>query len=314
MEYHDYYQTLGVPRNANEKEIKRAYRELARRYHPDLNPGDKNAESRFKELNEAYEVLSDPEKRSRYDQLGASYSQWQRTGGSGSFDWSHWASNGGAGTTAPRRARSSRIEYDSGGGLFSDFFNAVFGDNGSRDQRAPKRPIRGRDVEVTASVTLEEAYHGTTRKISNGESEHLFTAHIPPGATDGTKVRFASQGKRGFAGGERGDLFVQVTIEPHPLFERSGDDLFMDLKLDVYTAALGGEVRIQTLNGDIKLRIPPGTQSGQKIRLSQKGMPRLKEPTQAGDLYVRPLIQVPTELNEQERQLFEKLRTMRRNG
>jgi curved DNA-binding protein len=312
MEYRDYYQTLGVQRNATDKEIKRAYRELARRHHPDLNPGDKNAENRFKELNEAYEVLSDPEKRSRYDQLGISYWQWQRNGGSGSFDWSRWASNVGTTGTA-RRGRTARVEFDngSGGGIFSDFFNSIFGDS-NRETRTPKKPIRGRDVEVTASITLEEAYHGTTRKISNGESEHLFTAHIPAGATDGTKVRFANQGKRGFAGGERGDLFVIVSVEPHPVFERNGDDLYMDLKLGLYTAVLGGEVRIATLNGDIKLRIPPGTQSGQRIRLNQKGMPRLRDAEQFGDLYVRPLIQVPTELSEEECQLFEKLRKLRR--
>lgn len=312
MEYRDYYQTLGVSRNATDKEIKRAYRELARRYHPDLNPGDKAAENRFKELNEAYEVLSDPEKRMRYDQLGTNYRQWQNSG-AGGFDWGTWASNA-SDASAQRRARSSsRIEYDNGsGGIFSDFFNAVFGESG-RESRSAKKPIKGRDIEVNATITLEEAYHGTTRKVSNGESEHLFTAHIPAGSADGTRVRFAGQGKRGFAGGERGDLYVIVSIEPNTLFERNGDDLYMDLKLDIYTATLGGEVRLPTLNGDIKLRIPAGTQSGQRIRLSQKGMPHLREPNLFGDLYVRPLIQVPTELSEEERQLFEKLRTLRRN-
>lgn len=305
MEYRDYYRTLGVPRNATEKEIKRAYRDLARRYHPDLNPGDKDAENRFKEINEAYEVLSDRDKRARYDQLGPN---WQRSVG---FDWGRWASSGSS------NRRSSRVQYDSegSGSIFSDFFNAVFGDGGrSSHTRSQKKPIRGRDVEVTVTISLEEAYRGTTRKISNGDRRHQFTAHIPPGARDGTKVRFAAQGKSGFAGGEHGDLYIIVAVDEHPIFERDGDDLYMDLKVDLFTAVLGGEIRVPVLNGDIMLRIPPGTQSGQRIRLQDKGMPYLRNPNQRGDLYVRPLIQIPTELKEPEIELFERLRSLRSKG
>ncbi len=306
MEYRDYYRTLGVPRNATEKEIKQAYRELARRYHPDMNPGDKEAENRFKEINEAYEVLSDREKRARYDQIGPN---WQRS--NANFDWGRWASSNSGGNR-----RSSRVQYDSSGsgGIFSDFFNAVFGDGGRNQTRSQKKPIRGRDVEVTVTISMEEAFRGTTRKISNGDGRHQFTAHIPPGAHEGTKVRFASQGKSGFAGGEHGDLYVVVSINEHPIFERDGDDLYMDLKLDLFTAVLGGEVRVPVLSGDIMLRIPPGTQSGQRIRLQNKGMPQLRNPKQRGDLYVRPLIQIPTELNDTEIRMFEQLRDIHSKG
>ncbi len=305
MEYRDYYKILGVPRNASDKEIKRAYRDLARRYHPDLNPGDKRAENRFKEINEAYEVLSDTKKRTRYDRKGHNR---QRGNSDVGFDWGRWASSTGN-TSQGQNWRSQERT----GNFFSDLLNTIFGDGGrprneSRQRR--KKSIRGGDVEVPVQITLEESYHGTTRKISNGERGHQFTAHIPRGSQDGTKVRFAGQGKHGFAGGAHGDLYVVVSIEPHPIFEYEGDDLYMDLKLDLYTAVLGGETRIATLGGDVILRIPPGTQSGHRIRLNDKGLPRLRNPDQYGDLYVRPLIQIPTELSEAEQQLFEELRTL----
>lgn len=317
MEYRDYYQILDVPRTANEQEIKRAYRKLARQYHPDLNQGDRNAEARFKELNEAYEVLSDAEKRARYDQLGSSYQQWQHMGGSGNFDWSRWASNS-AGSPNGMNQRSSRVQYDTtgSGGIFSEFFNSIFGDsnNTSRtrsSESSTKKPIRGRDIEVDVSITLEEAYHGTTRQIDHGNRSNQFTANIPRGSRNGTKVRFAGQGKSGFAGGEQGDLYIVVSMQDHPIFERDGDDLYMDLKLSLYTPILGGEVRIPTLKGDVKLKIPPGTQSGQRIRLKNKGMPQLRNPDRYGDLYVRPLIQIPTDLSYEELELFEQLRELR---
>lgn len=316
MEYRDYYQVLGISRTATEQEIKRAYRKLARQYHPDLNQGDKQAEVHFKELNEAYEVLSDPEKRSRYDQLGSSYQQWQHLGGTGNFDWSRWAAN--SASNASSRQRTSRVQYDTSGsgGIFSDFFNSIFGDSGgrSRNETSTKKPIRGRDIEVEVSITLEEAYHGTTRQIDHGSRSNQFTANIPRGARDGTKVRFSSQGKSGFAGGERGDLYIVVSVQDHPIFERDGDDLYMDLKLNLYTPVLGGDVRIPTLKGDVKLKIPPGTQSGQRIRLKNKGMPQLRNPERYGDLYVRPLIQIPSDLTDEEIDLFEQLRELRPDG
>lgn len=301
MNSRDYYKTLGIPRDANEKDIKTAYRRLARKYHPDLNPDNIDAANRFKEVNEAYEVLSDPDKRRQYDQFGVVGSQ------GGGFDWAGWARNAGETTGRyTRRGTSSRIEYDTGDGMFSDFFTSIFGENGST-----KNPIRGRDTELDVSISLEEAYHGTTRQITRGSQQ--FTAHIPKGARTGTKVRFANQGEKGFAGGTRGDLYLHVTVGDHPTFERDADDLYTDLKVPLYDAVLGGEVRVTTLSGDIKLKVPPGTQSGQRIRIAGKGMPSLRSGTRFGDFYVRILVQVPEDLSDEEYDLFEQLRDLRRH-
>lgn len=300
----DYYKILGVPRTATEKDIKRAYRDLARQHHPDLNPGDEEAENRFKQINEAYEVLSDPEKRTRYDEYG----QFWKTRGApaGGVDWSRWASSFGSGSNSRRTSNGSNS-----GGFFSEIFNVLFGQESPRaETRSTKTPIRGRDIEFMVNVTLEEAYQGTSRKIT-GERGYQFTAHIPAGSREGTKIRFAAQGKPGFAGGVRGDLYVVVSVDEHPIFERDGDDLFIDLKIDLYTAVLGGEERIPTLAGDVKLRVPPGTQSGQRIRLQNKGMPLLRDPNLYGDMYVRPMVQVPADLTDEERSLFERLRQIR---
>ncbi|MBI5931443.1 MAG: J domain-containing protein [Chloroflexi bacterium] len=316
MKYMDYYKILGVAREADEKEIKKAYRQLARQYHPDMNPDDDQAVERFKEINEAYQVLSDPEKRARYDQLGPNFHLHQRTGTTTGFDWGRWARSTSAGTptSQQQKRRTTRIEYDNGtgagGGLFSDFFNAIFGE-GTRpnDNPSTKQPIRGKDIEVTVAVSLEEAYHGTKRQVNQGSRQ--FTAHIPRGARTGTKVRFAGQGERGYAGGEMGDLYIVVSVEPHPAFDRDGDDISVDVKVPLYTAIFGGDVRVTTLTGDVKLRIPGGAQSGQRIRLQGKGMPTLRDKDQYGDFYVRVMVQIPTNLSNEELELFEQLRELR---
>lgn len=300
----DYYKILGIPRDATNKDIKTAYRRLARKYHPDLNPGDERAADRFKEVNEAYEVLSDEDKRRQYDQLGSAWGQ------TGNFDWTSWARSSGSAAQHRynRRGTSSRVEYDTGEGGFSDFFTSIFGD-GASSSRSGKSPIRGRDSELEVSIGLEEAYSGTTRQVTRGSQQ--FTAHIPRGAKTGTKVRFANQGERGFAGGNRGDLYLVITVEDHPVFERNGDDLYIDVKVPLYDAVLGGDVRVSTLDGDLKLKVPPGTQSGQLIRLKGKGMPNIRSNENAGDLFVRTLIQIPENLSEEELELFEHLRDLR---
>lgn len=313
MDYKDYYKTLGVARDADEKQIKQAYRQLARQYHPDLNPNDEVSANKFKEVNEAYEVLSDTDKRKRYDQLGSNFQGF----GGGGFDWANWASNSSS-TANARRSHGTRIEYDSGSGGFSDFFTSIFGDMG-RGSGSPgasttsgsKRPIRGHDTELEVSIGLEEAYHGTTRQITRGSQQ--FTAHIPQGARQGTKVRFADQGERGFAGGQRGDLYLVINVDEHPVFSRDGDDLQMELKVPLYDAVLGGEVRVSTLAGDVMLRVPPGTQSGQRIRLNNKGMPQIRNKDKYGDLYVKILVQIPSPLTDEELELFEQLRDLRPN-
>jgi curved DNA-binding protein len=301
MEYRDYYKVLGVEKNADEKEIQKAFRKLARQYHPDLNPNDKDAEKHFKEINEAYEVLSDSDKRAKYDQLGSSYNQWQQRGGqnAGGFNWGDWSNAGNYGGS---------YNYNTEGGAdFSDFFSTIFGGRQQRDTY--RQATRGRDIEQSIEITLEEAYKGTERVLNRGGKKK--TIRIPAGATDGTRIRVSGEGETGFGGGSQGDLYLVVTVRPEPNFERKDDDLYADLKISLFTAVLGGEVYVPTLAGSVKVRIPAGTQSGKTIRIADRGMPRLRQPDQKGDLYARVLIQVPTNLSEEERNIFEQLRDMR---
>jgi curved DNA-binding protein len=311
MEYQDYYQVLGVDRKASTKDIRKAYRKLARQYHPDVNPGNNEAEEKFKQINEAYEVLSDDDKRKKYDQLGSSYQQWQRMGGQpGGYDWSQWSTGG-----QPGGFRVEYADFGEGGDSFSDFFRTIFGGGfggGTRTetrQRTSRQAIKGQDLEVNAEITLEEAFAGTTRTIQYGQRQ--LTVKIPAGAQTGTRVRLKGQGEAGYAGGIAGDLFVVVVVQEHPVFRREGDDLHMDLKVPLYMAVLGGTVPVRTLTGEVMLTIQPGTQSGQSIRLRGKGMPRLREKDARGDLYAHILVQVPTNLTDQEKALFEELRALR---
>jgi len=306
MEYKDYYKTLGVGKSATEKEIKSAFRKLAQRYHPDKNPGDQQAEERFKEINEAYEVLGDPQKRAKYDQLGSSYTQWERAGRpGGGFDFSQWASPGGG------RADPGNLDELFGEGGFSDFFTNVFGGLGGRgfgdvNSRQRNFTFRGEDMEQPVEISLEEAYHGARRTLEKGGRRLEVT--IPPGARTGTKIRFAGEGGTGQTAG---DLYLVISVRPHPKFRREGDDLHVDLPLDLYTALLGGEARVPTLNGEVVLTIPPETQSGKTFRLSGRGMPKLRQPKEHGDLYAHTSVQIPTNLSERERQLIQELAALR---
>jgi curved DNA-binding protein len=307
MEYKDYYKILGVDRNAEEKEIKKAYRKLARQHHPDVNPGDKAAEERFKDINEAYEVLSDPEKRRKYDQLGSSWQQWQRTGRDpGGFDWSQWFSG-----AQPGGGRV-RVEYGDlgdlfGSGGFSDFFQSIFGGMG-----APQaRPRRGQDYTQPVEITLEEAFQGTARMIQ--KDGRRLEVKIPPGVTTGSKVRVAGEGSPGIAGGASGDLYLEVRILPHSTFEREGDDLRCEVPVNLYTAVLGGEVKVPALGGDVMLKIPPETQGGRTFRLRGKGMPNLRNPKKRGDLYAKLRIQTPRKLSQREKEIFRELASLRQD-
>ena len=312
MDYKDYYKILGVDKDASDKDIKRAYRKLAREYHPDMKPGDKTAEDRFKEINEAYEVLGDTEKRSKYDQLGTSYAQWQRMGGDPrGFDFSQWFSRGGA-------PGATHVEYDNlsdlfGSGGFSDFFSSIFGQTSGRTQESFRRAgggarVRGQDIERTVDITLEEAYQGASRDLE--KDGRRVKVSIPRGARTGTKVRFKGEGAPGM-GRESGDLYLVVNVLPHPAFERKGDDLYTDAPVELYTAVLGGEARVRTLNGEVVLKIAPESQNGQSIRLRGKGMPRLHEPQSAGDLFARLQVQLPRNLSDEERDLFAQLAGLR---
>lgn len=308
MEYKDYYQILGVDRKASEEQIKRAYRKLAMQYHPDRNPGDKKAEEKFKEINEAYQVLSDPAKRSRYDQLGDSYARWQQGGfPSGGFNWEDWFSTPAGGNV--------HVEYgdldDVLGGGFSEFFRRIFGGMGgfetgpqgrTTSQRRQRFDQPAFQQEVT--ISLSEAYHGTTRLLEL--DGRRLEVKIPRGARTGTKVRVAEAVSLG-QGGQKGDLFLLIRVADDPRFERKGDDLHYEAKIDLYTAVLGGEVTVPTLAGNVVLTIKPGTQPGQSIRLAGRGMPNLKNPANFGDLYVHVKVSLPTNLSPRQKQLFEEL-------
>ena len=304
MEYKDYYKILGVAKNANENEIKRAYRRLARQYHPDKNQGNQAAEEKFKDINEAYEVLGDSKNRATYDRLGRNYHRYQQMGGNPQdFDFSQWFNMGGQSGQQVNVDFGDLFGGNNGG--MSDFFNAIFGNQAARQSRTTGRSY---DIEQVVTITLEEAYEGTTRTVSrNGQS---FVAKIPAGAKNGTKVRLSGKGNAKPSGGQ-GDLYLVVEVQSHKLFKRDGHLLVVDVIVDVATAVLGGKVKVPTLTGNVNLTIPAGTQGGQTIRLRGKGMPRLRGPNQYGDLLAKILIRIPQNLSEQERTLYEQLAALR---
>jgi curved DNA-binding protein len=305
MDYKDYYKILGVEKNATEKQIKSAFRKLARECHPDLNPNDPRAEARFKDINEAYEVLSDAEKRAKYDQLGADWQRWQRSGGRpGDYDWSRWASAGPGGQRVHVQYGTPEDFADlfGEGSPFSDFFTSIFGGMGGQ----AARPRQGRDLEHEVEISLSEAYHGTTRILSR--DGRRLEVRIPPGARTGARVRVRGEGQSGSGGGTSGDLYLRIRVTPDPRMERTEDDLRVTVPVDLYTAVLGGEVLVPTMSGEVKLKIPAGSQNGQTFRLRGKGMPKIKNPDVHGDLFVRIEVRVPTELSARQRALFEELR------
>lgn len=319
MEYKDYYKILGVSKNAGEKEIKAAYRKLARKYHPDVNKGNKAAEEKFKEINEAHEVLSDPQKRSKYDQLGMNWNRWQQTGhSSGDFDWSQWFGSGAPGGQRVNTQYQDLSDLFGGGGGFSDFFTSIFGGmagagSGSRPRTQSRTQEFGRsrqsdyDIVYDLDISLNEAYSGTTRVIT--KDGRRLQVKIPAGAKTGTKVRVRGEGNRDY-GGRTGDLYLKVNVTPDTRFERKGNDLYVDVPVDLYTAVLGGEVRVPTVGSSVTLKIPPGTQNGQKMRLRGKGMPKLKKPSEHGDLLAQINVQLPKKLSAEQKRLFEQLRRL----
>jgi curved DNA-binding protein len=288
MDYRDYYQTLGVSKIASQDDIRTAYRKLAMKYHPDRNPGDKKAEDRFKEINEAYQVLSDPEKRSRYDQLGDSYHQYQQRGGApGGFDWSQWtASQGG-----------TRVEFNGDiNDLFSEFFRSIFGGGAAgMGQRGRARSAPAYESPVT--ISLEEAHDGAYRQVESDRQNKKI--RIPAGVRTGSKVRVPGGAPNG------SDLYLDVTVAEHPQFIREGNDLRADVQLDVFTAMLGGEVDVPTLGGKVHLKVPAGTQPDQVFRISGRGMPSSKSPQSKGDLFVKVKVIIPRNLTSEQKSLLE---------
>lgn len=331
----DYYEVLGVPRHASEKEIRQAYRRLARKYHPDVNPGDKSAEAKFKEVQEAYDVLVDKEKREQYDRFGHNW-RYASRGASG---------GGGAGQAGGFRTPNAE-GYDFDFGFGRGTAGDGFGDLGSIFDRffgrgagtTSRRARRGQDLEQPVEITLEEAFHGTTRVVQVETAEpcvqcggsglaqrdacpscgglgstrrtRRLEVKIPPGVDQGSRVRVSGEGAAGSGGGPRGDLYLVVSVRPHPLYERKGDDLYTEIGVPLTAAVLGGEVEVPTLKGKVSLRIPPETQSGRVFRLAGRGMPRLKGEG-SGDLFAKVKIIIPTGLTPREKELFEELRRLR---
>lgn len=346
MEFKDYYQILGVARDASEKDIHKAFRRLARKYHPDINPNDAEAEAKFKEANEAHEVLGDPEKRKQYDRFGADWQRYQQAAQAGqgapNVDFSQWYT-GQAG-----QGGGPRVEFHEFGGEpgeYSDFFESLFGrfagGSGARGRTSPRMvPHRGEDYEYGVEITLEEADKGATRMLDLQVAEVCPTCHgtgisanhvcptcggsgqvlrtkrlearIPAGVPDGGRVRLAGQGGPGFAGGPNGDLYLVVSIRPHERFERAGSDLRTAVDVPLYTALLGGEVEVPSLDGRLALRIPPETQNGRTFRLRGKGLARPQSQGGGrGDLLARVNVKLPTGLTERERELIAELRDAR---
>lgn len=331
MDYKDYYQTIGVSKNSTDADIKKAYRKLARQYHPDLNPNDAEAERKFKEINEAYEVLSDKEKREKYDRFGSDWQRAQAAGGG--FNWDQYA------------GRSGGVRMDFGeGGDFSDFFETLFGGMGGRrtsgfnTSRTEHRPQRGQNLEHTIDITLTEAINGTQRTLQlqqaepcptcqgtgvsgrsicptcdgtgvSGQTTRTINVKIPPGVDEGSRIRVGGEGGPGIGGAQRGDLILIVHVLQGAGYERKGDDLYTSVPVDLYTLLLGGKARVTLPDGrTIALNVPAETQNGRVFRLSGQGAPQLRNPQQRGDLYVTLQATLPTNLTPNQRELVQALR------
>jgi curved DNA-binding protein len=313
MDYKDYYKILGVDRKASAPDIKKSYRKLAMKYHPDRNPGNKQSEETFKDINEAYQVLSDPEKRARYDQLGESYATWQNSGRAASgFNWQDWVTQQ---PQAARGARGARVNVEdfqdvfgnSGLGGFSDFFNSIFGGLGGQPAAGTRSGRRAAAPSYSQPVRISftEAYQGTERSLQ--VDDRRLEVKIPAGARTGTKIRVPGAAPAD-SRGQHGDIYLEIEMAEDSRFERKGDDLYTDVTIDLFTAVLGGQANVPTPAGNVLLTIPPGTQAGQTFRLAGRGMPHLKNSKQYGDLYARIKVQIPRELTAKQRALFEQLK------
>lgn len=311
MDFKDYYEILGVSSDAEMNEIKKVYKTLAKQYHPDKNPGNKEAEQRFKEINEAYHAISDPEKRKKYDQLRADYKQWQSHGNRGSYDWSAWQQAPGNQSYSRTMSQEefeeifgTNFNSERSFGGFSDFFSSIFGmgqydtdHQGFYGEGLKQSPTR-RDLHGEITVTLEDVYFGTKKLIDIGSRR--IEVVIPKGIENNSKIRLSGQGESGSKGAQRGDLLLTVKILPHPTISRDKEDLTIQLYIDFYTAVLGGEVKVKIFAGDMLLKIPRRTQAGKIFRLKGKGMPHINQKDKFGDLFVKIIINLPDDLSEDE--------------
>ncbi len=309
MEYKDYYKILGVTKLASQDEIKKAYRKLAIKYHPDKNQGNGQAEEKFKEIGEAYEVLKDPEKRKKYDQLGANWKQYENAGSpGGGFNYSNFAQGNNGGSTFYYEGDLGDI-FGSSGGEFSDFFQRFFGGS-QRSRRGSYRTQarQGNDFKAEMDISLAEAYSGTAR-ILNVDGEKLRVT-IKPGAYSGQELRIKGKGGHGINGGSRGDIYVKINVLPDSRYKIKGNDLIKTVDIDLYTAVLGGKIGVNTFSGELHIPIPKGSQNGSKLRLKSKGMPVYGKTGMAGDLYVQLNILIPRNLGQEEMNLFKKLKEL----
>lgn len=308
MDYKDYYQILGVDKKATKDEIKKQYRKMAQRYHPDRNPDSKAAEEKFKDVQEAYEVLGDESKREKYDRLGANWKQYQDAGAG--FDFSQWAQQGGG--------RSYRASFNDvfGDSEFSDFFNSFFGGGfsgqgfgGRAGARPGMRATKGQDVEAQLNISLTDAYHGTSAVLKVGGQK--IKVNLKPGVKSGQTLRVRGKGAASFTGGEAGDLLLKVNVVNNTSFEVKNNDLHLDVKIDLYTAVLGGKVTINTISKPISINIPEETPNGKVLRLRGMGMPVYGKHNEFGDLYARINVAIPDNLTEKEKELFRELQSLR---
>jgi DnaJ-class molecular chaperone len=315
----DYYKILGVARNATEKDIKAAYRKLARKYHPDVNPGDKAAEDKFKEIGEAYEVLSDPEKRRRYDQFGSGWVRGPQGVPPGWEVFRQGQRRAGPAGRRPGPGGAPTIDFETAAGDLGDFFESLLGRGARGATRTATRPRAGEDLEQEVEVSFEEAYHGGLREFvidvpdaSGASTRERIEVKIPAGVRDGTRLRVAGKGHPGVNSGPRGDLYLRIRLKPHERLERRGDDLYADIPVPLIDAVLGGEVEVATLSGRGTFRIPPETQNGKTFRLTGQGMPKMGGGGK-GDFYARVKVILPDKLSDEERDLFEELKKLRRD-
>jgi DnaJ-class molecular chaperone len=327
VDFKDYYTTLGISKTATDKEIKQAFRKLARKYHPDVNPGDKAAEARFKEVNEANEVLSDPKKRKKYDELGANWRAYENAPpgaspyGGGSPFGGQWSGGGGQGgfRTMTEEEMADMFGGGAAGGdsPFSDFFTTFFGgmgaeeSTGARGGRARPRQRKGQDIEHPFELDLEEAIRGSVQRLQlrhDGQARSV-EVRIPAGVADGSRVRVPGEGGRGTGSAPSGDLYLRVQLKPHPIFDIKGRDVYTRARVPVPTAVLGGEVDVVTPEAKtLRLKIPEGTQNGQRFRLRGHGLPAVGKPDERGDLYASVEVDIPKTLSDEERKHYEALR------
>ncbi len=310
MEYKDYYKILGVSKGATQDEIKKAYRKLAVKYHPDKNPDNKEAEEKFKNVAEAYEVLKDPEKRKHYDELGANWKYYQQHGtGTGGYDWSQ---SGGRGRQSYGGFTGDYGDLFGNGSGFSDFFESFFGGGfGNRQTYSSQgfSSFKGQDYEAQVNILLEEAYYGTSKVLKlDGKKIRI---KLKPGIEDGQTLKIPGKGGAGIQGGPAGDLYLKVQVQNNTAFERKGDDLYVEVPVDLYTAVLGGKTSLTTMKGRVNINVPQGTENGKVLRMKGLGMPRYKKPEQHGDLYAKISVTLPNNLTAEEIELFTKLKAIR---